>query len=165
MSNDLPKPNCRNEQFLNAIAKGDPTGLPVPKSRTEKFLAFIAENGTRESLTQDQKDKLNSIDKVKTELETLKSLKTVEIVDGVLQLTEDRNQYCVMEDFTEILLPVIDKNHLEIQLKFNTINNNFSLMFPECKMHSELSFKTGESYTIIFEKVMEEWRCGGVIYA
>lgn len=71
MNNDLPKPNCRNEQFLNAIAKGDTTDLPVPKSRNEKFLDFIARNGgTGEGLTQEQKDKLNSIPGIKTELET-----------------------------------------------------------------------------------------------
>lgn len=74
MTFNLPKPKSRHEKFLNAIAKGDTTNLPVPKSRNEIFLDFIAKNGgTGEGLTQDQKDKLNSIPAIKAELETLKN--------------------------------------------------------------------------------------------
>ena len=81
-----------------------------------------------------------------------------------LQLTEDRNQYCIMQDFTEIVLPKTSKNHLEIQLKFSA-TADYSLMLPECKLQSELEFENGKSYTLIFEKVLNEWRCGGVVYA
>ena len=81
-----------------------------------------------------------------------------------LQLTEDRNQYCTMQDFTEIVLPKTSKDHLEIQLKFSA-TADYSLMLPECKLQSEIEFENGKSYTLIFEKVLNEWRCGGVVYA
>lgn len=81
-----------------------------------------------------------------------------------LQLTEDRNQYCLMQDFTEIVLPKTSKDHLEIQLKFSA-TADYSLMLPECKLQSEIEFENGKSYTLIFEKVLDEWRCGGVVYA
>lgn len=123
-----------------------------------------SQQGNGEGLTLEQEEKLNKIDDIGAELEALKSLKIVNIVDGVLQLTEDKNQFCIMEDFTEILLPDTGKNHLEIQLKFNNISDDFSLMLPECKMQGEISFKAGKSYTLIFEKVMQEWRLGGVAY-
>ena len=74
MKFDLPKPKSRHEKFLNAIAKREITDLPVPKSRNEIFLDFIAKNGgTGEGLTQDQKDKLNSIPTINTELNTIKT--------------------------------------------------------------------------------------------
>ncbi|WP_058993611.1 BspA family leucine-rich repeat surface protein [Sarcina ventriculi] len=74
MKSNLPKPKSRHEKFLNAIAKRDITDLPVPKSRNEIFLDFIAKNrGTGEGLTQDQKDKLNSIPTINTELNTIKT--------------------------------------------------------------------------------------------
>lgn len=74
MKFNLPKPKSRHEKFLNAIAKREITDLPVPKSRNEIFLDFIAKNGgTGEGLTQDQKDKLNSIPTINTELNTIKT--------------------------------------------------------------------------------------------
>jgi len=43
---DLPgNPKNRKEKYLNAIATGDPSGLPTPITREEAYLAFIAENG------------------------------------------------------------------------------------------------------------------------
>lgn len=163
MSNDLPKPNSRNEKFLNAIATGDSTDLPAPKSRNEKFLDFIARNGgTGEGLTQDQKDKLNSIDEVKTELDNIKSLKTINIADGVLQLTEDYKQYCAMEDLTEILLPTTDKEMLEIHLWFYA-DVDYSLLLPNTFNQKEISIKANKHHEIIFEKIKNNW-FGGVVY-
>ena len=68
---DLPKPNSRNEKFLNAIAKRDLTDLPVPKSRNEKFLDFIARNGGTggEGLTPSQLEKINKIDELDAQME------------------------------------------------------------------------------------------------
>ena len=42
---DLPTPINRNEQYLNAIANGDPSDLPTPISREEQYLDYIARNG------------------------------------------------------------------------------------------------------------------------
>lgn len=43
---DLPNtPETRREQFLNAIATGDTSGLPEPVTREEVYLDYIAENG------------------------------------------------------------------------------------------------------------------------
>ena len=42
---DLPTPINRNEQYLNAIANGDPSDLPTPVSREEQYLDYIARNG------------------------------------------------------------------------------------------------------------------------
>lgn len=74
---DLPIPKSRNEQFLNAIATKNTDNLPTPKTRNELFLDYIARNGGTggEGLTPSQLEKLNSIDKIKTELETIKKEK------------------------------------------------------------------------------------------
>lgn len=39
------KPINRLEQFYNAIATGDPSGLPDPITREEAYLDYIAKNG------------------------------------------------------------------------------------------------------------------------
>lgn len=42
---ELPIPQSRSEEYLNAIATGDLSNLPnAPLSRIEKYLAYIAEN-------------------------------------------------------------------------------------------------------------------------
>lgn len=38
-------PITRKEEYLNAIATGDPSGLPDPITREEVYLDYIAENG------------------------------------------------------------------------------------------------------------------------
>ena len=43
---ELPKkPITRQEEYLNAIATGDPSGLPDPITREEIYLDYIAQNG------------------------------------------------------------------------------------------------------------------------
>ena len=41
----LPTPNTRKEQYLNAIATGNPGDLPTPITREEEYLNAIAKNG------------------------------------------------------------------------------------------------------------------------
>ena len=42
----MPEPNTREEQFYDAIATGDASGLPDPVTRKEKYLAAIAAGET-----------------------------------------------------------------------------------------------------------------------
>lgn len=42
---DLPTPNTRKEQYLNAIATGNPGDLPTPITREEEYLDAIAKSG------------------------------------------------------------------------------------------------------------------------
>ena len=41
----LPTPNTRKEQYLNAIATGNASGLPTPITREEEYLDAIAKSG------------------------------------------------------------------------------------------------------------------------
>ena len=41
----LPTPNTRKEQYLNAIATGNASGLPTPITREEEYLDAIAKGG------------------------------------------------------------------------------------------------------------------------
>ncbi|MDU7067838.1 MAG: hypothetical protein E6343_07675, partial [Clostridium perfringens] len=85
---DLPIPQSRNEEYLNAIATGDLNNLPdEPASRVEKYLAYIAENTSfGENLEKAEILNINLNEKIPEateKIETLTNLNTeaIELAD------------------------------------------------------------------------------------
>ena len=144
MKFDLPKPKSRHEKFLNAIAKREITDLPVPKSRNEIFLDFIAKNGgTGEGLTQDQKDKLNSIPTINTELNTIKTN------NGNLENLQTINKDSLVQAINEVFTSASNGKKLIAQaITGKGVETNESDTFSTmAKNISDIPSTSGESIT------------------
>lgn len=88
------------------------------------------------------------------------NLKEIQVSDETLQLTEDKYQFCTMEDMTEITLPSTEKDFLEIHLFFN-VEGDITILLPSAKYQNN-SIIAGKFHEIIFTKVKNNW-LGGVI--
>ena len=90
------------------------------------------------------------------------SLKEIQISNETLQLTEDKYQFCTMEDMTEITLPSTDKDFLEIHLFFN-VDGDITILLPSAKYQNN-SITSGKFHEIIFTKIKNNWLGGIVTY-
>lgn len=152
----MDKPITREEQLYKAIIDGEDTELE-PITRREKYLKRIANNMVKsEGLTPHQLENINKID-------DFARVETVNIVNGQLQLTESLTQYCIMEDLTEIILPTTDKQRLQIHLNF-IANGGYTLLLPPVWTQGTIEIEEGKFHELIFEKVLNTWKCGVVKY-
>lgn len=92
------------------------------------------------------------------------SIKTVEIVDGVLTLTTDKYQKCDMVDSTTIVLPSVTE-FTEICLIFST-SSNLTLTFPNVKWQQTPSIEANKVYECHFTYIdnVIGWLGGIVVY-
>ena len=88
----------------------------------------------------------------------------VDIVDGILQLTDDRYQKTNMVDGAEIVFPTVNK-FTEIHLYFST-ESNMNLNFPDnCRWRVEPNIEEGKSYEIIATYNTIEWLVNIIVYS
>ena len=88
----------------------------------------------------------------------------VDIVDGVLQLTDDRYQKTSMLDGTTIVFPTVSR-FTEIHLYF-TAGSNMNINLPDnCKWRVEPNIEEGNSYEIIATYNTIEWLVNVIVYS
>ena len=88
----------------------------------------------------------------------------VDIVDGVLQLTDDRYQKTSMLDGTTIVFPTVSR-FTEIHLYF-TAGSNMNVNLPDdCKWRVEPNIEEGNSYEIIATYNTIEWLVNVIVYS
>jgi surface protein len=88
----------------------------------------------------------------------------VDIVNGVLQLTDDKYQKTNMVDGTEILFPSVNK-FTEIHLYF-AADSNMNISLPDnCKWRVEPNIEEGNSYEIIATYNTIEWLVNVIVYS
>ena len=87
----------------------------------------------------------------------------VDVVDGVLNLTDDKYQKTNMVDGTEILFPSVNK-FTEIHLYFDA-ENVMNLTFPDCKWRAEPNIEAGKSYEVICTYNTINWLVNIMVYS
>ena len=88
----------------------------------------------------------------------------VEIVNGVLTLTEDKYQKCVnMLNDTELVFPSVS-TFTELHLYFNA-DDELNLVFPECKWRVEPNIEAGKSYEIVAVYNTMDWLVNCIVYS
>jgi hypothetical protein len=88
----------------------------------------------------------------------------VEIVNGILTLTEDKYQKCVnMLNDTELVFPSVS-TFTELHLYFNA-DDELNLVFPECKWRVEPNIEAGKSYEIVAVYNTMEWLVNCIVYS
>lgn len=92
----LPTPNTRKEQYLNAIATGDSSGLPTPITREEEYLEAIARNGGGGGGTTNYNALDNKPQIAGTTLQGDKSLAELGIASASAVSDSEKDIYAVM---------------------------------------------------------------------
>ena len=88
----------------------------------------------------------------------------VDIVNGILQLTDDKYQKTNMVDGTEIVFPSVDK-FTELHLYFSA-DSNMNINLPDdCKWRVEPNIEEGKSYEIIATYNTIEWLVNVIVYS
>ena len=88
----------------------------------------------------------------------------VDIVDGVLQLTDDKYQKTDMLDGTTIVFPTVSR-FTEIHLYF-TAESNMNINLPDdCKWRVEPNIEEGKSYEIVATYNTIEWLVNVIVYS
>ena len=85
----------------------------------------------------------------------------VEIENKTLNLTTDKFQKVIMEDFTNIVLPNTE-NFVEIHLFFNA-SKEMTLTLPDIRWQDKPVFEGGKYYELVFT-FTGEWLGGVVVY-
>ncbi|WP_294402660.1 hypothetical protein [uncultured Clostridium sp.] len=85
----------------------------------------------------------------------------IEIENETLNLTTDKFQKVIMEDFTDIVLPDTE-NFVEIHLFFNA-SEEMTLILPDIRWQDEPVFEGGKYYELVFT-FTGEWLGGVVVY-
>lgn len=88
----------------------------------------------------------------------------VDIVNGVLQLTDDRYQKTNMVDGAEIVFPTVNR-FTEIHLYF-TVGSNMNINLPDnCKWRVKPNIEEGNSYEIVATYNTIEWLVNVIVYS
>ena len=88
----------------------------------------------------------------------------VDIVNGILQLTDDKYQKTNMVDGTEIVFPSVDK-FTELHLYFSA-DSDMNINLPDdCKWRVEPNIEEGKSYEIIATYNTIEWLVNVIVYS
>ena len=88
----------------------------------------------------------------------------VDIVDGILQLTDDKYQKTNMVDGTEIVFPSVNK-FTELHLYFSA-GSDMNINLPDdCKWRVEPNIEEGNSYEIIATYNTIEWLVNVIVYS
>ena len=87
----------------------------------------------------------------------------VDVVDGILTLTDDKYQKTTMVDGTEIVLPDVT-GFTEIHLYFST-EEDMNLTFPSCKWRVDPNIEAGSSYEIVAVYNTMEWLLNCISYS
>ena len=87
----------------------------------------------------------------------------VDIVNGVLNLTEDKYQKTTMVNGTEVVFPEVS-GFTEIHLYFSS-DEDMNISFPECKWRMDHNIEAGNSYEIIAVYNTMEWLLSCVVYS
>lgn len=87
----------------------------------------------------------------------------VDVVDGVLNLTDDKYQKTNMINGTELVFPNVNK-FTEIHLYFDA-DENMNLTFPDCKWRAEPNIEAGKSYEVICTYNTINWLVNIMVYS
>ena len=87
----------------------------------------------------------------------------VDVVDGVLNLTDDKYQKTNMINGTELVFPNVNK-FTEIHLYFDA-DENMDLTFPDCKWRVEPNIEAGKSYEVICTYNTINWLVNIMVYS
>lgn len=87
----------------------------------------------------------------------------VDVVDGILTLTDDKYQKTTMVNGTEIVFPEVNK-FTEIHLYFDT-EEDMNITFPECKWRVEPNIEEGKSYEIVATYNTIQWLVNVIVYS
>ena len=123
-----------------SIWVGTTAELEVIETRDPNTLYFEIDEGTGEEVVQ------------------------VDIVDGILQLTDDKYQKTEMVDGTEIVFPSVNK-FTELHLYFSA-SSDMNINLPDdCKWRVVPNIEEGNSYEIIATYNTIEWLVNVIVYS
>lgn len=113
------------------------------------------------------------LEKSKTEIAILKEKsiitpKEISPVEGKLQLTQDKVQFCTnINTVTQIILPIVlNTPYLEVKLNFLVENNVPQITFPkDIKWQATPKIEVNKTYELIFTYTNGIWLGGWVVYA
>ena len=97
------------------------------------------------------------------EEQNTQSVVQVDIVDGVLNLTNDMYQKTNMVTGTQIVFPEVS-SFTEIHLYFDA-ETDMDLNFPECKWRVDPNIESGKSYEIVATYNTIQWLVNVIVYS
>ena len=97
------------------------------------------------------------------EEQNTQSVVQVDIVDGVLNLTNDMYQKTNMVTGTQIVFPEVS-GFTEIHLYFDA-ETDMDLNFPECKWRVDPNIESGKSYEIVATYNTIQWLVNVIVYS
>lgn len=141
-----------NKEFLDSLTEGN-----IDASTINGYNIWVGTTAELEAIGEKDPNTLYF------EIATGDEVVQVDIVDGVLTLTDDMYQKTNMLDGTEIVFPDVI-GFTEIHLYFSTAND-MNLVFPDCKWKVEPVIQAGKSYEIVAVYNTMEWLLDCIVYS
>lgn len=142
-----------NKDFLDTLAEGN-----INASTVNGYSIWVGTTAELEAIGE--KDPNTIYFEIDGDAEDVVQ---VNIVDGVLTLTNDKYQKTNMVDGTEIVFPEVT-GFTEIHLYFNS-DSDMNLIFPDCKWRLEPNIEAGNSYEIVAVYNTMNWLLECIVYS